>query len=135
VAADRLACNPCRCDPRSAHNRREPATTTIEHTAPTWATDTRIDGNLLVHPRQPTTQPLVYDGRGRAYETQIALHREDKLTVDQDSHGVIVTPGPVILFVGEFEEMPVDQAPVLVAAVQELLDALNAEPQDGTPTV
>jgi len=99
-------------------------TTTTDRAAPAWATESYLDHDLLVHRREPAKQPLVCDNRGGTYEAQIVLVREDKLTVDGGS--VTVTPGPVNLFLGEFEEMPADQAYVLLNAVAELADALAA---------
>jgi hypothetical protein len=116
-------------------------TTTIEPTTvtvpgwhrPEWATETRYDeGGLVIFVREPQVQPLQIvgspydDGEQRIEPAAIELTREDVTTVDGDSGQISIQIGVPRLHLGEMEDLPADQMPALVAAVQELLDAFAA---------
>jgi hypothetical protein len=102
---------------------------------PPWATEHYTDHNRVVYSRHATVQPTTVDGFGNVDTADVYLVREDQLVTD-DGGDISVQVGVVTLWFGDnIEQVPIDQAPVLVAAITELLDALNAESQDGTPTV
>ncbi len=93
---------------------------------PPWASSHQTDGNSVTYTRHATVQPLVlspHDGTTDAAD--IHLVRVDEL-VTSDDGDIGIQVGAVTLYLGEIEEMTVDQGPVLLAAVRELLDALDA---------
>jgi hypothetical protein len=102
---------------------------------PPWATQHSTDGNSVIYTRRPTVQPTTLDGFGNTDTADLHLVREDQLVASDDGD-ISIQAGAVTLWLGDnIEQVPIDQVSVLVAAAQELLDALNAEPQDGTRTV
>jgi hypothetical protein len=93
---------------------------------PAWATSHYTDGNSVVYSRHATVQPTTLDGSGNVDTADLHLVREDQL-VTSDDGDISVQVGPVTLWFGDDSTAPIDQAPVLVAAITELLDALNAD--------
>ena len=110
----------------------EPTVYTIQGwQKPAWATEVTLDHNIMHFRREAKVQPMLTDTSdlptaGDTYSAQITLSRYDDLVVDPDSGVMTVTMGPVVLFLGDIEELPPEQGPALVAAVHELLDALAA---------
>jgi len=93
---------------------------------PAWATSHYTDGNSVVYSRHATVQPTTLDRSGNVDTADVHLVREDSL-VTSDDGDISVQVGVVTLWFGDdIEQVPIDQAPVLVAAITELLDALAA---------
>jgi hypothetical protein len=99
--------------------------TTTEQAAPAWAVHHETDVSRVRYIRRASAKPTGIDDFGKAVTAEPMLIREDEFVISDDG-ATSVRVGRVQLYVGDLAQLDVDQAPVLVAAITELLDALEA---------
>jgi hypothetical protein len=99
--------------------------TTTEQAAPAWAVHHETDQARVRYIRPASAKPTGIDDFGNATTAEPMLIREDEFVISDDG-ATSVRVGRVQLYIGDLVQLDVDQAPVLVAAITELLDALDA---------